>query len=77
LASKDERAVQLAAQHRDIRTTRRYTEASVEPRIAAAFAAMSRGDDFMGRPDGSARQKSAQNGSVRGRRTPLKKGPRS
>ena len=39
-ASKDERAVQTVAQHRSLTTTRRYTQASVDPRVAAAMAAM-------------------------------------
>lgn len=39
-ASKDERAVQALAQHGDIRTTRRYTEGSVQGRLASAIAAL-------------------------------------
>lgn len=40
-ASGDERAVQAIARHGDIRTTRRYTESRVAPRIEAAMAALS------------------------------------
>jgi integrase len=42
VASGDERAVQILMQHRDIRTTRIYTEASIDPRVRSAFAAMGR-----------------------------------
>lgn len=38
LICKDERAVQEYAQHADIRTTRRYTERSVPPRVSAGIA---------------------------------------
>lgn len=37
---RDERAVQQLLGHADIRTTRRYTEASVDPRVAAAISAL-------------------------------------
>jgi integrase len=39
-ASKDERAVQEAGGHADIRTTRRYTLGSASTRVAAAVAAL-------------------------------------
>lgn len=42
IASKDERAVQEMALHSDARMTKRYTEASVNPRLIAAVAAMAR-----------------------------------
>lgn len=38
LHSRDERAVAALGMHADTRTTRRYTEASVDPRVAAAMA---------------------------------------
>jgi len=37
---KDERAVQEILGHADIRTTRRYTQGSVSPRVAAAIGAL-------------------------------------
>ncbi len=40
LASHDERAAQELGGHADIRTTRRYTQGSVSPRVAAAIGAL-------------------------------------
>jgi integrase/recombinase XerC len=40
LAARDERAVQQLLGHSDIRTTRRYTTRSVDPRVAAAISAL-------------------------------------
>ena len=39
-ASRDERAVQALGGHSDIRMVRRYTQRSVDPRVAAAIAAL-------------------------------------
>lgn len=39
--TKDDRAVKVLAQHADIRTTHRYTEATADPRAAAALAMVS------------------------------------
>lgn len=54
--ARDERAVQQLLGHADIRTTRRYTQASVDPRVAAAVAALNAGGRKMG-PQSSAETK--------------------
>ena len=41
-ATQDDRAVMSLLQHSDIRTTHRYTEASVDPRVAAALSLVAR-----------------------------------
>jgi len=42
LATKDDRVVAELAQHADIRMTRRYTQASVDPRLTAGLKLVER-----------------------------------